>query len=139
MFGTILLAVDEFEHSQKAGRTVAELAGQTGDKVVVAHVVRIRPGRAAPYTDETQGEAVKLADSYTGMLSEHGVDSVAVVRRHLDTGVGHFLVDLAAEHGAHLIVVGTRGRGEFTSLLLGSVAQEVLHRSTVPVLVVPDK
>ena len=34
------------------------------------------------------------------------------------------------------IIMGTHGRGSMTSLLMGSVATKVLHRSTVPVTLV---
>ena len=46
---------------------------------------------------------------------------------------------MAKSHQAGLIVVGTRGRSNVTSMLLGSVAHEVVHKSTLPVLVVPEK
>src|SRR5262249_36197621 len=48
------------------------------------------------------------------------------------------LIQVAEERGARMIVVGTRGEGLVKSVLVGSTSQKLLHRSSVPVLVVPE-
>ena len=46
------------------------------------------------------------------------------------------ILAFAAEIGAHGIAMGTRGRGQIASALLGSVAEDVIRRSPIPVVIV---
>ena len=47
------------------------------------------------------------------------------------------LLEAANDGTTDLLVVGTRGRGGFADLVLGSTALKVLHRSDIPVVLVP--
>ncbi|MER3460845.1 MAG: hypothetical protein C4303_06950 [candidate division GAL15 bacterium] len=56
-----------------------------------------------------------------------------------DGFVAHAILDAAERFGADLIVMGTHGRTGLQRVLLGSVAEAVLRRSRVPVMVVPAR
>jgi nucleotide-binding universal stress UspA family protein len=60
---------------------------------------------------------------------------VALERSALQGNPADVLVDCSRD--ADLLVVGSRGRGGFTGLLLGSVSQRCAERACCPVVVVP--
>ena len=50
--------------------------------------------------------------------------------------IANEIVRVAKAHQVDQIAMGTRGMGAIGSVLLGSVAQRVIHQSPVPVLLV---
>lgn len=80
----------------------------------------------------SRDQEILLAESLAGWSEKY--PDVPVVRRVVHDHAVAALVDAAA--GAHLLVVGCRGRGAVASLLLGSVSHGVLHLATTPVAVV---
>lgn len=53
-----------------------------------------------------------------------------------DVGPSALIQKAAKEAGADVIVMGTHGRSGFGKLMLGSVASDVLHHATIPVILV---
>jgi nucleotide-binding universal stress UspA family protein len=59
-----------------------------------------------------------------------------VIRRVRSNETAQQIVEVAEQADADLIVMGTRGMTEWRSLLLGGVANKVVHHATCPVLLV---
>ena len=87
-----------------------------------------------------EGEWTAASDQETAMVGEllagwHEEYPDVEVRRHLVRG--HPVRTLVEEaRGAEMLVVGSRGRGGFSGLLLGSVSNGVLREATCPVAVI---
>ena len=139
MFGTIVVAVDGSGGAGRAAETAAKIAADTKDQVVVCHGVAVSHSWGEDLPDETTGETEQLVGRYVAQLAAAGVPATGEVHQARDKGIGDALIDVAKSHQAGLIVVGTRGRSNVKSVLLGSTAHEVVSKSTLPVLVVPEK
>lgn len=58
-------------------------------------------------------------------------------KSHIGIGdPGKIICDYATEISATEIVIGTHGRGFISGALIGSVAQKVVHRSSIPIVLV---
>jgi nucleotide-binding universal stress UspA family protein len=138
----LLIAVDGSEHAHRAIDAAARLAKETTVECVLVHV---REGAEAYHGDitprdyerigaeaRTRQDAI-LAEALTYARQAGLVDATTLAQ------AGSPEVDLpnvATQRGVDMIVMGTRGLGTMGALLLGSVAQRVVHHATVPVLLV---
>jgi nucleotide-binding universal stress UspA family protein len=81
-------------------------------------------------------ESEELAAEVACGLIALAVDARPEVRPAPRGGVAAAIAAAAAEHGADLVVLGSRGRSDLGGLLLGSVGHEVLARVSCPALLV---
>lgn len=133
----IVVGVDGSRYSLAALDYACRRAEDTGETVVAIHAWHVR----APSTDVWSSDArsvdseereVLLSESVAGVREDH--PDVRIEQEVVPVAPAQALVDASA--GASLVVVGSRGLGFFSGLLLGSVSQAVLHRAECPVAVV---
>ncbi|WP_406065020.1 universal stress protein [Micromonospora sp. NBC_00860] len=136
----VLVAVDGSDASRRAADFAAETAVSRGVPLVAVHAYR-HPGSSGPgdmqplVYDEAKlrGEQERmLAGWLTGLTEEHR--GLRLTCQVVHGRPGSVLAE--ASRSAQLAVVGGRGRGEVTGLLLGSVSQSMLHHAQCPVVVV---
>ena len=138
--GPVIVGVDGSEPSDRALRRGFERAQDTGVSLIAVHAWLDPVSAGAwdglpPVYDlaaiEEEAEGV-LADALAGWTEKY--PDVTVERRLVREHPAKALV-AEASPGA-LIVVGSRGRGGFRGLLLGSVSQSVLHHAANAVEIV---
>ena len=133
----IIVGIDGSHSSQAALEYACSRAETTGETVVAihgfhAHVPSTDVWAAAPRSVDTAERERLLAESVAGMSEDH--PDVHLEQEVVAVEPGRCLADASAS--ASLVVVGSRGLGYFSGLLLGSVSQAVLHRATCPVMIV---
>jgi nucleotide-binding universal stress UspA family protein len=85
-----------------------------------------------------EDEVRKMQNTVVDEVLAEGCGRNIVVNRILMRGRAPETLIEAAK-GADMLVVGSRGRGGFRGLLLGSVSQQIAHHGTCPVVIVrPD-
>jgi nucleotide-binding universal stress UspA family protein len=140
----IVVGIDGSEGARRALEwAVAE--AQLRDACVIAVHAWVEPAAVAVGSFVTASGAQpemfeELADR-TARDAVASVDTSGVVRgvetRVVAGAAAHTLLEAARD--ADLVVVGSRGLGGFSGLLLGSVSQQVAHHATCPVVIVPDR
>jgi len=146
-FSRILVPIDFSECSGAAFSTAVELARRLGAKITLLHVWDV-PFLWPSVTDTlvtvpaeepmTVGQLVKkrASEELQRFITDYPHADVEVTAR-LEMGEPVQRICSVAQDGNHdLVVMGTHGRTGFTRVLAGSVAENVVRHSPVPVLTV---
>lgn len=142
----VLIAVDGSEHASRAIDAVGKMAKSSVE--LEATLVSVSPGvlldplfyggYTADSVQKLQADQKKQQDSVLASATEQalarGIKLSEPVRGY--GLIAKEIVRVAKQQQVDQIAMGTRGLGAVTSMLMGSVAQQLLHHSPVPLLLV---
>ena len=140
MYKRILVPLDGSAIAEKA---IAQATGLCADasEIVLLQVIRLPLPVMTPdigmtmpaiHVDDMMDEATSYLSSLADDLNEQGINAtIAVVE---GDNVANTIVAYARENNVALIVKSTHGRGGFSRLVFGSVAEGVLRQTPCPVM-----
>jgi nucleotide-binding universal stress UspA family protein len=141
----ILLPVDGSELSLEAVRFAIRmvLAGLRADAVLAnvqesANLYELLLAQDPELIDRASAEAgLHALVGAQALLDAAGVEYECEVAKG---DPAHIIIEISERFGCDLIVMGARGTSTLRLAILGSVSNEVLHASAVPVMIVkPDE
>jgi nucleotide-binding universal stress UspA family protein len=143
----ILLAVDGSVHSDAAVEELTKRPwpAQTEIKVITASEVPVpmgmEPWAVSPQYFEVMEKSMRQAaeaaiDSALLKLKPIEDKTLGISSKIVPGPPSQAIVDEAESWGANLIVMGSRGQGTWSRLLLGSVSSAVVHHATCSVEIV---
>ena len=140
MFKRILVPLDGSGLAELALQQALPLCSGAGE-IVLLQVIRLPlpvmtpdVGMTMPmvYMDDMLDEAMAYLNGWVKELEDKGVQAVAAVVE--GDNVADTIIDYAKQHDIALIVQSTHGRGGFSRLVFGSVAESVLRQAPCPVM-----
>jgi nucleotide-binding universal stress UspA family protein len=142
---TILVPVDFDDASRRAVEHAVEYARALGARIRLLHVVpptsfpegtRLLPLDASDPVDLGEYVSARAKRLLAETFLESLMMGVEVAREARSGHPVETILRAIDDCGASLVIVGTHGRTGAARLLLGSVAEEIVRRSHVPVLVI---
>ena len=142
----ILVATDGSEYARKGVDYVASFASKKDGKIVLLHVVPHDPripqdalcfsgceARDKKFLEELKEAGRKMLEEEASKLNDAGLN----VELRIELGdPSEEIIKVANEINADMIVMGVRGVSKWRKILLGSVSEEVLDRTNIPVFIV---
>ena len=130
MFTTALIALDMTPAEQPIIDCLPDLKEWGVQRVVLTHVIQVGYMQGTALTHEQ--DYVDWLEKLAQPLRDAGLEVAVSVRA---SGLpADEILKTATEHKADLVVIGSRGHNLISKLFLGSVAREVIRKTTLPLL-----
>ncbi len=137
----ILVPIDLSDYSFEAVQYACELAAGREAQMYLLHVIPVEPALAYCAVDQHSETAMRDLEQASikkldGFISKKICDEkriAQVIRRGDPSGE---IINFARDEHFDLIVMASHGRTGLKRVLMGSVAEKIVRRSSVPVLIV---
>lgn len=139
----IIVPIDFSKHSEYALETASILAKRNNAEILALHMLEIANNVIIDSTEDQQMQMVfylqlaeKRFEEFLKMDYLEGIKVTPIVK--------HFKVfrevsDVAKQHDADLIVMGSHGASGLSEIFVGSNTEKVVRHSEIPVLIVKNK
>ena len=138
----ILVPVDFNPLATAALRHAAQLAAPSGAEIIVVYADTFDPpaeftaGQTSTIAAAIEDSRRKTAEELDRYAHEHVPETLAMQTEVREALPVEGILAAIEEHQPDLVVMGTHGRGRLSRLLFGSVAQNVLRATKVPVVTI---
>jgi nucleotide-binding universal stress UspA family protein len=131
----VIVGIDGSAASREVLRPAVELARSLDARLVLVHVYdpTFALGR---HQSALRGELRREGAEILRAARERSPGDIGVVEELAEGRAGEQLLAAAERSGPAVIIVGSRGRGGFKSLLLGSTSRWVANHAPCPVMIV---
>ena len=130
----ILVPLDGSKNSLRALDAAVSMAIPHGAQITGLHILRFPISFSNKIKAQHKKAAENIVNSASSLAKKSKVDFVPIVK--FDGYAGAEIVRYAQSRKFDLIVIGSRGPNPIAEMFLGSVANYVLNKSKVPVLLV---
>jgi len=136
LFSSVLVPVDLSENSRSVTRFLAGIPGIR--TIVLLHVIYNRYlHETPPVTHPSAERARQFLETMKAEIAQPGVAVIPLVREIASEDIAECIGRVASEEGCTLVVMSRRGAGIISSILLGSVASDLVRYGEHSVLLVP--
>lgn len=137
MFRKILVAIDGSPQSNAALAMAVDLAQHYHASLCLLHAFpHVSDLLGTPQYEHLLEARSTIGQQVLDSTRMQVADDVAVETQLIEGPPAPAILRVAVEDGCDMIVMGSRGHGQLTGMLLGSVSSAVAQRASCPVLIV---
>lgn len=140
----VLIALDYDETSQKVAETGFSLAKAMNAEIVILHVISENSVYYSSYMYMRElrvdilSDLRKMTQEFLNKTKKHlGEASIQTVLK--EGYIADTILETAKELKSDMIILGSHSRKWLESIILGSVAEEIVKKTSIPLFIVPTK